>query len=170
MNPAYQRALILHAQGRYADAKKELHQLLTSEPTDPHAHALLGLCLVHLEDYTAATMEAQAAVGLAPALPMAHYALAYVMYKRNRIGEALPAIHEAIRLEPDNADHFALLGWMHLDQRRWPSALEAADIGLSHDPEHVQCTNLRAMALMRLRRTIGRSTPAATPRRGVQRR
>ena len=83
MNPSYQRSLILHAQGRYADAANALRQSLATEPNDPLAHAMLGLCLSQLEDYQSATVEAQAAVGLAPTLGFAHYVYALVMFRRH---------------------------------------------------------------------------------------
>ncbi len=152
MNPSYLRATLLHAQGRYTDAKRELHAALTAEPTDPHAHALLAVCLVHLEEYTAAAAEARNAVNIAPTLAWGHYALAFVDYRRNRTAEAIDAIHEAIRLEPDNADYYALLATLRFDERKWPSALEATELGLSHEPEHVACNNIRAMALVKLGR------------------
>src|SRR4051812_4543893 len=117
MPPHYHRALILHAQQRYADAKRELHQALMTEPTNAQVHALLAVCLVHLEDYTAAAMEARNAVNLSPTMAWGHYAMAFVDYKRNRLAEALVAMQEAIRLEPDNADYFALLGQLRFDQR-----------------------------------------------------
>jgi tetratricopeptide (TPR) repeat protein len=150
--PHYHRALLLHSQGRYADAKNELHQALMTEPTNPQVHALLGVCLVHLEDYTGAAMEARNAINLAPTMAWGHYAMAFVAYRRNRLDEALTAVAEAIRLEPDNADYYALLAQLRFEQRKWPSALEAAEQGLMHDPEHVQCNNVRAMALVKLGR------------------
>jgi tetratricopeptide (TPR) repeat protein len=152
MNAAYERALVLHAQSRYADAEKELRRSLGTQPNDPSAHAMLALCLTNLKEYQEATGEAQIAVGLAPAMPFAHYALAFVLYRRNRLDEALAAIGEAIRLEPDNASYFALLGGIRFDQRNWPSALEAAEAGLAQEPEHARCVNLRAMALVKLGR------------------
>ena len=39
-----------------------------------------------------------------------------------------------------------------MGRRRWAAALATADRGLALDPEHAQCTNLRAMALVQLGR------------------
>ena len=64
MNASYQRALILHAQGRYSDAADQLRQSLANEPNDAQAHAMLAFCLTELKDLNAATGEAQAAIGL----------------------------------------------------------------------------------------------------------
>lgn len=156
--PAYQRAMILHRQRRYADAEGELRQALAGDPRDARAHAMLALCLTEQKRFREATAEAQQAIGLEPALDFAHYALAKILLDRNRPGDALPSISEAVRLDPYNADYFWLLGAIRFEQRGWPSALEAAERGLALDAEHEGCTNLRAMALVKL----GRRSEAGT--------
>ena len=152
MNAPFQRALILHQQGRHADAERELRQALGVDPHDPFAHALLALCLVEQKQFDPASYEADAAVGLAPDLPFAHYARAQVLYGRNRHAEAADAVHEAIRLDARDPGFWALLAAVRFEQQRWADALQAAEEGLKVDPEHAGCTNLRAMALVKLGR------------------
>jgi tetratricopeptide (TPR) repeat protein len=152
MNPIYQRAMILFEQRRYGDAERELKQVLSGDPHDAHAHAMLGLCLAERKDYAGATSEADAAVGLEPALPFAHYVRALVLTDRNRFDEAATAIHDALRLDPFNPDFYALQARIRFAQRRWPAALEAAEHGLSIRADHPACANLRAMALTQLGR------------------
>ena len=72
--------------------------------------------------------------------------------RRLRRKTAHKAIDEAIRIEPWNSSHFALLAAIEIDRSRWNDALDAADRGLEFDPEDVQCTNLRAIALVKLGR------------------
>jgi tetratricopeptide (TPR) repeat protein len=62
------------------------------------------------------------------------------------------AISEALRLDSWDANYFALLAAIQLSERQWPAALEAAEHGLQIDSEHVGCTNLRAIALVKLGR------------------
>lgn len=152
MNPHTQRASLLYQQRRYDLAEAELHQSLALEPEAPYAHALLGLCLMHREQFAEATQEARQAIHFAPDMSFAHYALARIMHDRNRNDEALPAIHEAIRLDPEDSDYCALLSQIEFAERRWPAALEAAERGLQYEPEHIACNNLRAMALVKLNR------------------
>jgi tetratricopeptide (TPR) repeat protein len=152
MNQNFHRAVLLLQQSRHDLAEGELRQALAAEPGDAHAHALLALCLAHGEQFKEATEEAQQAIHLAPDFSFAHYALARILHDRAREDEAIPAINEAIRLDPSDADYLALLAQIQLAERRWPAALEAAEQGLQHDPEHVACTNLRAMALVKLGR------------------
>jgi tetratricopeptide (TPR) repeat protein len=45
-----------------------------------------------------------------------------------------------------------LLAAIRFDQRRWQDALTAAEQGLQNNSGHVGCTNLRAMALVKLGR------------------
>jgi tetratricopeptide (TPR) repeat protein len=158
----FQRALLLFHQSRHALAEEQLRQGLALEPRNASAHALLALCLAHREQFKEATAEAQQAIHLEPDLGFAHYALARVLLERERLAEALNAIGEAIRLEPAEADYFALLAALHAQQLHWQAAAEAAERGLQTDPEHIGCTNLRAMALVKLgRRAEAGATIAA---------
>jgi len=152
MSPNLQRALLLYQQSRFEQAEPELRQALGADPDDAYAHALLGLCLAHREKFDEATQEARQAIHLAPDLAFSHYALANVLHDRRRYDDAVSAINEALRLEPEDADFCALLSQIRLDQRNWPAGLEAAERGLQFDPGHVACTNLRAIALVKLGR------------------
>jgi tetratricopeptide (TPR) repeat protein len=152
LNPNLQRALLLFQQSRFELAEPELRQALASDPDDTYAHALLALCLAHAEKFDEATQEARQAIHLAPDFGFAHYALANVLHDRRRYNEAVAAVSEALRLEPEDSDYCALLSQIRLDQRNWPAALEAAERGLQFDPSHVGCTNLRAIALVKLGR------------------
>jgi tetratricopeptide (TPR) repeat protein len=152
MSAHFQRAIILIDQSRHAQAEAELRQALAADPDDALAHAFLALCLAKREAFEDATREAQAAIALAPDLAFAHYVLASVLEDRNRYDEALAAIEEAIRLDPEDADYYALLAGIRMGERKWALALAAAEEGLRIDAENVGCTNLRAMALVKLGR------------------
>jgi tetratricopeptide (TPR) repeat protein len=152
MTAHYDRALLLYQQSRYDLADQELRQALANEPDDALAHALLALCLCNRKDYPAAMHEAEEAIRLGPDDSFSHYALAYTLYHRGRLQEAERASEEALALDPGDADGYSLLASIRFDQRRWPAALEAAEQGLALDAEHGGCTNLRAMALVKLGR------------------
>lgn len=152
MDGSYQRALLLHGQRRYADAEREFKQVLLADPHHADAHAMLALCLAEQKRLAEASGEADAAIGLAPHSAFAHYARARVMADRQRYEEAESAITEALRLNSFDPDYYAMLASIRLATRRWPSALDAAENGLSIDPEHPACVNLRAVALVQLGR------------------
>src|SRR5206468_2630739 len=95
---------------------------------------------------------AQQAVGLAPDLSMAHYALGFTLLRRGWLEEARSAAQECVRVDAFNPAHFALLSAIEMERRNWHAALEQADNGLAIDPDHDWSTNLRAMALVKLGR------------------
>ncbi len=146
------RAVLLFQQSRFDLAETELRQALLANPNDPHAHALLSLCLTRVEKLEDATEEARAAIGLAPDWAYTHYCLSRVLLARNRLAEAEAAAREAIELEPEDADYWAQLATIHMSQRQWKDALAAAEQGLSHNAEDAECANLRTMALAQLGR------------------
>src|SRR5688572_7936906 len=151
-NALFQRALILHQQGRHADAERELRQALALDPHDADAHAVLALCLTERKDFPQAQYEADTAVGLAPDESFPHYARAHVLSDRRLFDEAAAAVRQALDLEAEHPEYFALLAAIRFEQRRWHEALAAAEEGLKADPDHGGCTNLRAMALVKLGR------------------
>jgi tetratricopeptide (TPR) repeat protein len=163
MNAAMQRAMILHDQHRYADAERELKQVLAAEPQNAHAHAMLGLCLMEQRQYKEATAEAEQAVGLEPHVAFGHYVHASVLAHRNHGKAARAAIKEALRLESFNPSYYAMLASIEFDERQWPAALEAAENGLAIQADHAGCVNLRAMALVKL----GRKDEAGATIRGA---
>ncbi len=152
MNTKFDRALLLVDQGRFDLAETELKGYLAEEPQHAFAHALLGWCLSQREAWKEATEEVQQAIGLEPDLAFAHYIHGHVLRSRNRLPEAVRAAEEAIRLDSAEPDHFWLLGALRADERQWVQALEAAEKGLEINAEHVDCTNLRALALVQLGR------------------
>lgn len=151
-NPHLQRAWLLLDQSRHELAEQQLRQALAQEPDSARSHALLAVCLAERESFSEATKEAQQAIHLAPEDSFPHFVLSRVMFERNRFEEAEQAVREAIRLDPFRQDYFAQLGKIHFARRRWQKALDAAEQGLEIDPEDVNCTNLRAMALVKLGR------------------
>jgi tetratricopeptide (TPR) repeat protein len=166
MSPNLHRGLLLYQQSRYEMAETELRQALAENPDEPQAHAFLALCLMHREKFAEATQEAQQAIHLGPDFSFTHYALAQVWHTRNYNDRALEEINEAIRLDPEDSNYLALLAQIELSERNWTKALDAAERGLQYDPGHVACTNLRAMALVKLGRKAeaGRTIDTALAR------
>jgi Tfp pilus assembly protein PilF len=152
MNPHFERAQLLYHQGRYEQAEESLRRSLTDEPDFALAHALLALCMVERKAWKDATDESERAIGLAPDNPFTHHVYARVMLERNLVDEAEKAAKQAVELDPYDAELHYTLGAVQMAQRRWPAALEQADEGLRLDAEHIQCANLRAMALVKLGR------------------
>ena len=154
MSAALESARVWIRQGRHDRAEAELRRALTEAPGEPVTHALLALTLVRLDRGAEAVDEARRAITLAPASPLAHYAHADALDHRGQVREAREAIGEALRLEPEDADSWALAGQIELTDRGWDAALRAADRALAVDPEHVSAINVRARALVQLGRKV----------------
>lgn len=152
MSAHLERARLLLAQSRPADAERETLLALAAQPDDPGALALLALSRTEQQKGDSALTAARTAIGLAPDSAYLHYVHAFVLHQLDRREEALAAVREALRLGPDEADHFSLLASIELSRRQWPAALTASEQALALNPEHVSAANLRAMALVRLGR------------------
>jgi tetratricopeptide (TPR) repeat protein len=152
MSAHLERARLLLAQSRPADAERESMLALAQQPDDPQALGLLALSRLEQGKKVPALEAAQNAVGLAPDEPFFHSVEAHVLREMDRPDDAFRSVQEALRLDPGDSDHFALLASIELYRNRWPAALEAAEQALALNPEHVGAANLRAMALVRLGR------------------
>ncbi len=146
------RAQLLLAQSRPADAERETMLALAAQPDDVAALALLSLSRSEQRKGPESLAAAETAIGLAPDNAYLHYVHAVALHRLDRDADARLAIGEALRLDPGDEDHFALLSSIELARRDWPAALEAAEQALTLNPEHVNAANLRAMALVRLGR------------------
>jgi tetratricopeptide (TPR) repeat protein len=92
MSNHFDRATILYNQGRYQLAEQEIRQELALAPHHAGAHAILGLCLAHQQQYLAALIEAKSAIHLAPDVPYFHHALADVYRWQGQLASAYISI------------------------------------------------------------------------------
>jgi tetratricopeptide (TPR) repeat protein len=159
MSPNLARAQLLLAQSRPADAEREAMLALAASPEDTRALAILALSRGAQQKGAEALTAAETAVGLAPDDSYLHYIRAITLHRLDRHDAARSAVNDSLRLNPENEDSFALLSAIELGRGDWPAALKAAEQALVLDPENVEATNFRAMALVRLGRK-GEATDA----------
>jgi tetratricopeptide (TPR) repeat protein len=152
MSQAINRALHLFQISRYADAELELRRALAERPHDPHAHALLGLCLVRQEKLQEAQAEVEQAIVLAPDWDYVHFCRAIILQERRRYDEAEASAREALRLDPASPRNYAQLASILYSQKKWQAALDAAVAGLQYDAEDAECTTWRTASLTKLGR------------------
>ena len=146
------RAQLLMDRGRFDQAAREFRAALVEDPNDPHAHAMLAVCLSEMDEHEEAVASARRAVAVAPDETIGHAMLATVLLEKDEPDEAETAIREALRLDPANPFCWGTLASIQLRRKRWSDGLEAAESGLAFDPEDVRCLNLRGMALVGLGR------------------
>ena len=123
MNTALSRAHLLFEQGRFELAAEETGRQIASDPDDPFAHCLLSLCFSKMKRHDDAVREGQTATHLAPDLAYTHYVLGSVLDDVPRLKDAEAAAREAVRLDPEDADFYALLASVKFQQQSWPDAL-----------------------------------------------
>ena len=152
MSAHLERARLLLAQSRAADAENESMLALAQQPDNTQALAILALSRLVQGKHEPALAAAREAVGLAPDEASLHNVHAHVLHAQGRSDDAFHAAQEALRLDPGDAEHFSLLASVELARGKWPAALAAAENALELNPEHVGAANLRAMALVRLGR------------------
>ena len=152
MSAHLDRARLLLAQSRPADAERESLLALGQRPDDPQALAFLALSRIEQGKMKEALDAALDAIGVAPDQAFLHYVHAHVLRHMDRFDDAFRAVNESLRLEPAEPDTFTLLASIELGRNRWLQALDAADMALALNPEHVGAANVRAMALIRLGR------------------
>lgn len=145
-----QRAAMLYDQRRFDLAADEARRVLAANPQDATAHSLLSLALTQQEQYEEATAEAEAGIAAMPDLPLAHVAHATVLAERNRFAQARIGVTEAIRLDPGDESHYALLGNIELKNRNWKAAYEATARGLAIAADDAELLRVRSVAAAHL--------------------
>ena len=144
------RTLALIRSRRFDEAEKELNQLLAQVPEFPRAHSIMALIQMEREAQKLALEHAQQAIALAPDDPYSHYVHGMVLFHQEKVRQAEGAVREAITIDPTDASYFGLLSRIKAARNDWPACLEAANQGLVLDPENDECTNMRAMAQVKL--------------------
>ena len=154
MSAHFQRGLLLESQSRFAHAADEYRRHLADDPDDALGHTHLAICLVQAQKYEEATRHAQLATSLNPEDPSTFWALAAVMHLRGRQPEAMQAINQAISLNLELPFLYLLRAQLWMERKNWNEALQDAERGLEIEPDHVECLNVKAQALVQLNRRI----------------
>jgi len=147
-----QRAHQLMQHNRYKDAERELINILSIDPNNASALALLSICKIEQNDLPEASRLIQEAIGKEPANDHFLYIQSLIFIKQDKTKDAEKFIRSAISINPESAEYFGLLATVNLNKKEWQAALEAADHGLSIDASNLLCLNSRSTALFKLDR------------------
>ncbi len=136
---------------KYSQAVKELDAFLTQEPGNARAYALKAVAHDAMKETRRALENAHKAVSLAPEDAYAHYVLGIVHFNRTKdYKKAEVSIREALRLNPNDADHYESLARIKMARREFAEALKLCDKGLQIDAENANCRSTRAQVLTKL--------------------
>jgi chemotaxis protein methyltransferase CheR len=106
---AYDRALALYAQGRYAETAETVAALLSSQPVEPRAMALMARALANQGNLAGALGWCDKVIAADKLNPGAHYLRASVLHEQGNLDETVHAFKRALYLDPDFVlAHFAL--------------------------------------------------------------
>jgi tetratricopeptide (TPR) repeat protein len=137
---------------RYKEAEKDLRLLLTQQPENPDALALLAICQAEQGQLPEAMKTIQNAISKSPDNDHLLYLHSLFLFRSNKLKESERVIQNAISLHPRSADYFGLLAAIKISQKEFSQGLDYANQGLEIDPDNLQCLNTRSNALFKLNR------------------
>jgi tetratricopeptide (TPR) repeat protein len=146
---------------RFAAALTDLGLVLTAAPAHREALDLAGFCCFFAGDFAGCERWCRRALELYPDHAYAHRGLALALGRQRRLGEAIAHLETAIRLSPEDFDHYYDGAIVLADAGQPARALALLERGLAVRPERAT----RAAALLaRLRRAAGGAEPGGNGR------
>ena len=149
----FERAALLHGQGRIAEAISELRKVLEQEPTNADALGLYGRCLLDKGQYDEGIALIDDAISFDPGNSYYYYLKGFALYRKNENQAAISWLNKSIALQPYRTAPYGLLAIIFIEEKDFRKALAKADEGLAIDASDVTCLNARAMALNKLKQT-----------------
>lgn len=122
---ALRRAMALLNDGRAAEAKPQIEQLIAARPEQPDPYALLGLACDQLGDPSGGEALLRQAIALAPAKAQYPFELARLLARAGKSLEAAAAYRAHLALAPGHAAAWHNLGAALLDASQAAAAEDA---------------------------------------------
>lgn len=142
------RAELLFHAGRFAEAERSVLRAIAIEPADPGAHSLYASMLFFCDEDEPALRRCAHALSLDPDASELHAQRAQLLLSvhpsRWQVSE--DAIRAALRLEPDSADHHALMGFVESRKLDFAAAERSFRAALQLAPGHPLA--LRGLSMM----------------------
>jgi arylsulfatase A-like enzyme/Tfp pilus assembly protein PilF len=138
--------------GRLADAVARLEPLVAADPHNPVFRGALAQAHRRRGDYVKALASYRQAVADAPRDGGAWYDLAVALQEAGQVRDALHALDEVARLEPERADAANARGISLSSLGDAPGALAAFDKACALDPRDARAQNNRGNVLRQLGR------------------
>lgn len=141
---------VLISRQKFDQADRILTQLLLAGYTDSELMKLVLLTKMGLKEYDKAEELCRNMISNYPDDAFLFYVMSHLNVQKRKMREALDDIHEAIRLDPANANFFALKAAILLDMKDYQDAFYSSEMALEQEPNHIDALNSRAAALMAL--------------------
>ncbi|MEM7352079.1 MAG: tetratricopeptide repeat protein [Acidobacteriota bacterium] len=121
-------------QGQLEGAVDSLRQVLSADPDDSDAHALLAMCLLDLRRLHAAEHESGMALALEPQSSLALYASGLVLAARRKFLPAEERFRQLLEQDPHNSAYYRSLAGIYQLTGRRAEALPLLEKALEIDP------------------------------------
>jgi tetratricopeptide (TPR) repeat protein len=128
------RAWLLRFGDRYQEAINILGNLLSREPGNGPACALLADTLSHTGEWTAAATQAELALRSGPEDPIAHVVLAAALARQGQTGPAMEHARKVVALRPGLGAGYEQLAALLVHGQDMEEAIRIARAGLALDP------------------------------------
>jgi tetratricopeptide (TPR) repeat protein len=149
-----ERASQLMELKRFNDAEIQLKEVLSLDPTQTQAIALMAVCNSELGRHDESIVLIKQVISQEPDNDYYLYLHALFSYRKDDLVEATKFISNAISFNPRQSDFFGLLASIKLSQKDWKLALDNANNGLAIDSENLSCLNARSTALLKLGKKV----------------
>ena len=110
INQILKKAITLHQEGNFEEAKQLYHSILKTQPSNLDANNNLGVLLIAINKADEAEVCFKKVIELKPDFVEAHHNLGNALDKLNRLDEAEVCFKKAIELKPDFVDAHNNLG------------------------------------------------------------
>jgi Flp pilus assembly protein TadD len=110
---------LIGAMGRFDEAEKEIRRAQRMAPDDPDVRVGIALLLFRRGLYAAAEEQLRWVCERDPEHVDAHFYRGEALNRLARVEEAMEALHEAVRLDPDNPRAYHTLGIL-FDRKHLP--------------------------------------------------
>lgn len=147
------RAHLLLEQQRFDEAKREVEQVLSADPTNVEALQALTQCYLGLDQTEKAHQTVESAIRQDPTDVISLYLKGVILLDLAKYRQALKFIDSALSFNPTFAEAYGAKSAALYALAQFEEALEAANQGLSVEADNTFCLNQRARALLKLGRT-----------------
>ncbi len=124
-------------------AQKYLEDVISKDPANIEAHALLASVYMKQRNYESAASSFKKVIELNPKRDDAYQGLGMVLLKLRRFEEAVSALEKAVELNIDNREVYYHIGNAYEELEDWGKAAEAYEKYLSLKPQDPWTGNLR---------------------------
>ncbi len=132
--PNLHDALLLHRQGRLAEAAQGYQNVLRADPANVDALNLLGLVQRHSGDYQEAIRLFKRCLKIKPDFAQAHGHLGDALIETKSFAEAIAALRRAVALAPQWPEAHSNLGYALHESRQFDAAQASYQRALSLQP------------------------------------